>query len=200
MRKSPTVNEMRKAMGFNPLQHDKEHYTPIVYGERNPCGEINLIDGHIAGCSTDGGFEIKNNNAYFTNVHVDSLKFSDTQKDVIEKVARAAQFNAEYPTGVNMNTLSTASGNVASTATVRNQSLEVDFDQAVWKIDLPGVEPKDVEVFTVKDRAYVQVQDRPKALEFILAEGETVKGSTFALGVLAVTIDRPHKKVPVKVN
>lgn len=77
--------------------------------------------------------------------------------------------------------------------------LIVDFDEAKWEIDVPGVESSDIEVYTVKDVVTVKVAGSGKHYGFErklqLLEGEKITTSKLALGVLTITIDRPHKKV-----
>lgn len=96
--------------------------------------------------------------------------------------------------------LSTESGNKVVTQNSYIDSLDVDFDEAVWRIYMPGVPKEDIQVFTVKDKVYVDVTNGAPRKTFKLAEGESVKSTKLELGVLTITIDRPDKRESIEVQ
>lgn len=96
--------------------------------------------------------------------------------------------------------LSTASGSKTLVTGSYQDSLDVDFDSAVWRIYMPGVPKEDVQVFTVKDQVHVDVSNGAPRKTFQLAEGESVKSTKLELGVLTITIDRPDKRQSIEIE
>lgn len=79
-------------------------------------------------------------------------------------------------------------------------SVDVDFDQAIWRIYVPGVPKKAIQLFTVGDLVYVDFTDsKDKRKIFKLADGESVASSKLDLGVLTVVIDRPVKRESIEI-
>jgi HSP20 family molecular chaperone IbpA len=79
------------------------------------------------------------------------------------------------------------------------QDYNEDFDEATWTIEVPGVPKEDIEVFQVQNVVYVKVKDRGRISKTLLTD-EKITGSKLDLGVLTITIDRPHKKVAIEVS
>ena len=98
------------------------------------------------------------------------------------------------------NVASTEFGNKIYAPSSYSDSLDVDFDEAVWRIYMPGVSKEDVQVFTVSDIVHVDVSNGLPRKTFKLADGETVKSTKLDLGVLTITIDRPNKRQSIKVS
>jgi len=97
---------------------------------------------------------------------------------------------------------STARGDVTVSQSF-GQGLKVDFDEAVWTINVPGVLKEEIKVFTVKDRVYVDIEKagvRQNRFQFLLAEDEKVTATKLDLGILSVTIDRPAKRQEIEVG
>jgi hypothetical protein len=132
----------------------------------------------------------------------------EVSKDITNTIVNNIISAEKLTTGNTDKMLSTANGstyfgNITGVGG-RVQRVEVDFDEAVWSIEVPGIEKDKIDVFTVADKIYVDIQTSEKAVTkerkvFQLAEDETVTGTKLELGVLKITIDRPAKRQVIEI-
>lgn len=93
--------------------------------------------------------------------------------------------------------ISTAMGNLSAGSTHTAYTLTVDYDQAVLKIEVPGKEQAEINVFTVGQ--VLHIESKPKLdMKLVLAEGEMPQAPTLHLGVLTIVIDRPNKRQDIE--
>lgn len=168
----------------------------------NPCSEIYLEPNSIQNINIhDNSSAAANDIQKWIREAGTSISGSKITDGVITQNQIAAATISAGRLSVN-NALSTSSTNVKIYNNF-SQGLEVDFDEAVWTIQVPGITKDKIEVFTVKDRVYVEitgkVTDQKQRLEFVLAEDEKVTATKLDLGILSVTIDRPAKRQAIEI-
>lgn len=132
----------------------------------------------------------------------------EVSKDITNTIVNNIISAEKLTTGNTDKMLSTANGstyfgNITGVGG-RVQRVEVDFDEAVWSIEVPGIEKDRIDVFTVADKIYVDIKTGGTVTNerkmFQLDEGETVKSTKLELGVLKITIDRPAKRQAIEIS
>lgn len=89
--------------------------------------------------------------------------------------------------------ISTTMGNIVTLNTHTSYSFNVEHDQAILKVEVPGKEQAEIEVYTVGQILHIESKPNVK-LKVALAEGEVPQAPTLHLGVLTLVIDRPNKR------
>lgn len=80
-------------------------------------------------------------------------------------------------------------------------SYEVDFDESVWTIEVPGIAKDRIEVFQVSDVVYVRIdKDKTKQITRFLDKEEVIKSTKLDLGILTIVIDRPNKRQDIEIG
>jgi HSP20 family molecular chaperone IbpA len=174
-----SADDMRKALGLPAMGGSiaaSDSYKGIGFQERNPCREI------IDGCEIAGG------SISAAKLAVGAITAEKLQIGEIRVAGKTTL--SEWRSGVTSTQFSKdyVQGNYAD-------SVDIDFDEAVWRIYVPGVPKEDIKLFTVDNLVYVDFKDDlAKRKIFKLDEDENVKSSKLELGVLTVVIDRPNKR------
>ena len=69
--------------------------------------------------------------------------------------------------------------------------LEVSYNFVTWYIDMPGIEPQDISVYTYRDMIFVSVAGEEKTY-LKLEEVVTLQYAEYDLGVLEISLNRPY--------